>query len=183
MENQIAVAGYRDFFASKQSFHLPRWEELPDIELYMDQVITLMNKYMEFFAQTGESTLTPSMINNYVKHGIIPCPVKKKYSRVHLARLVIICVMKPVLPISSIGGLINSLLETRSEAEVLNFFSDHYEHTFSNIIEILKGYARDVTANETDINTMLSLTVMHAAAISGGGKFLAQSALSEIEKC
>lgn len=180
MENQTALQNYSDFFASKQNFHLPRWNDLPDIELYMDQVITLMSKYMEFFASTGESTLTPSMINNYVKHGIIPSPVKKKYNRIHLARLVIICVLKPVLPISSIGDLLDTLLETRTEAEVLDFFSEHYEQTFSNIIEILKGYARNVASTESDINTMLTLTVMHAAAISGGGKFLAQTALYQM---
>ena len=86
------------------AFHLPRWNELPDIGLYMDQVITLINKYIERLSPCGDGTLTPSMINNYVKLGIIPCPVKKKYSRVQLSRLIMICVMKPVLPIQSIGA-------------------------------------------------------------------------------
>ncbi len=163
-------------------FHLPRWEELPEIDLYMDQVITLMSKYMSRFSAEGEAPLTSSMINNYVKHGIIPSPVKKKYSRVHISRLIIICVMKPVLPIPSIGMLIDNLLRTRTEKEVLNFFSSHFEKSFANSTDILQRYSKDMRQGEYDISTMLSLSIMHAAAISGASKLLAENSLSKLNK-
>ena len=82
---------YKEFFErQKYECRLPRWDELPDIELYMDQVITLMGKYFGWLSPQDESVLTSSMINNYVKIGIIPAPIKKKYSRTHLFRLIII---------------------------------------------------------------------------------------------
>ena len=51
---------------SKQllSFHLPRWEELPDIDLYMDQVITLIEKYVTVLPKGGDKIITPAMVNN-----------------------------------------------------------------------------------------------------------------------
>ena len=59
---------------------LPQWELLPDIGLYMDQVITLMDRTFSPALPKGE--MTKSMVNNYVKVGLIPRPVGKKYDRV-----------------------------------------------------------------------------------------------------
>ena len=64
---------------------LPQWELLPDIGLYMDQVITLMDRTFSPALPKGE--MTKSMVNNYVKVGLIPRPVGKKYDREHLAML------------------------------------------------------------------------------------------------
>ena len=86
---------FEDYFNIKGS--LPHWNELPDIDLYVDQVISLMNKYFSFFYEKGVVIINHSMINNYVKLGIIPAPKKKKYSRVHLAYLIIICALKTSL--------------------------------------------------------------------------------------
>lgn len=55
------------------------WSRLPELDLYMDQVITLMSKELEPFSLEGERLLTPSMINNYVKDGVLPRPNQKKY--------------------------------------------------------------------------------------------------------
>ena len=63
--------------------HLPDWEDLPAIELYMDQVITLLEQYLSVFG--GGKIITQPMINNYVKLEIMPPPVKKRYARRHLA--------------------------------------------------------------------------------------------------
>ena len=71
---------------------LPRWEALPDLELYMDQVTSLVGRYLN-----ADRELTASMVNNYVKHKVMPAPVRKKYTREHLAYLIVICTLKPVL--------------------------------------------------------------------------------------
>ena len=106
---------------------LPRWSELPDIELYMDQVMALMGKYMAGVA-SAEDRLTPSMVNNYVKMGIMPAPVKKKYSRSHLAHLIIICVMKQVIPMSVIDNIIRAALTEHTEQQLLDMMAEYYEH-------------------------------------------------------
>ena len=86
---------------------LPRWEELPDLELYLDQVIALMERYLGASAASGKP-LTSSMVNNYVKTGLLPAPVKKRYARKHLAYLLVICALKPVLPLSAIQKLLSA---------------------------------------------------------------------------
>ena len=83
-------------------YHLPRWEELPDISLYMDQVVTLIEKYVRFLALSDDKLLTSAMINNYVKLGLMPKPEKKRYERTHLAYLTVITLLKQVLTITEI---------------------------------------------------------------------------------
>lgn len=170
----------RFFSAGAESFHLPRWNELPDLELYMDQVITLINKYISPLSADTDAPLTPSMINNYVKLDILPAPIKKKYSRIHISRLIMICVFKPILPIPLIGTLIDILLNTRSDEEMFNYFSEHYELAFARTNEIIRDALTEISKSEADDESILSLAVMQAAAVSGGGKLLAEKALSEL---
>lgn len=85
---------------------LPLWDELPVFELYMDQVIVLVNKYLAILENGEERVLTPSMINNYVKQKTLPPPVKKRYSRVHVAYLIMICILKQSLSISMIQKIL-----------------------------------------------------------------------------
>ena len=172
---------YKEFFErQKYECRLPRWDELPDIELYMDQVITLMGKYFGWLSPQDEPVLTPSMINNYVKIGIIPAPIKKKYSRTHLFRLIIICVMKRVLPINDIAALIETLLETRTEDEVLDIFTSRYEEECFNTMSLLESSLEQNAEEES--KAALSLSVIHAAAIAGGNILFSEYALSELRK-
>ena len=172
---------YKEFFErQKYECRLPRWDELPDIELYMDQVITLMGKYLAWLSPQNEPILTSSMINNYVKIGIIPPPVKKKYSRAQLFRLIIICVMKRVLPINDIAALIETLLETRTEEEVLDIFTSCYEEECFNTISLLEKSLESSAGEES--KTALSLSVIQAAAIAGGNILFSEYALSELQK-
>lgn len=173
---------YKEFLErQKYECRLPRWDELPDIELYMDQVITLMGKYFGWLSPQDESVLTSSMINNYVKIGIIPAPIKKKYSRTHLFRLIIICVMKRVLPINDIAALIETLLETRTEDEVLDIFTSRYEEECFNTMSLLESSLEQNAEEES--KAALSLSVIHAAAIAGGNILFSEYALSELRKC
>ena len=113
------------------SCRLPEWNELPDLDLYMDQVIALMSKYIPGLAE--DKLLTSSMINNYVKTGAMPPPVKKRYSRSHIVHLIIICVLKQIMPISSIKKLIDSMLQTCSEQELMDNFSSLYSQIFGEL--------------------------------------------------
>ncbi len=69
------------------AYRLPRWEELPAFDIYMDQMITLVKQYVKDLFDEDDVIITNSMINNYVKMGMIPKPVKKRYNRVHIAYL------------------------------------------------------------------------------------------------
>lgn len=96
-----------DTARSMASFTLPRYEDLPDIELYRDQVIGYVEQALSpLQIINGEAWLTPSMVNNYVKAGLVPAPAKKRYGRTHLARLIMICLFKQLLPMSAIQRFI-----------------------------------------------------------------------------
>ena len=86
------------------SHEVVEWDRMPEIYLYMDQVLTYMNRQLSFYERSGGDTpLTSSMINNYVKDGILDRPEQKKYGRDHLAMLTVICLLKAVLSIQDIS--------------------------------------------------------------------------------
>lgn len=95
------------WFEDMEKFSLPEWDQLPALELYMDQVILLLRQYLAPLHHGQEDkAITASIINNYVRMKIMPPPVKKKYSRVHLASLIMICVLKQSLSISCIQRML-----------------------------------------------------------------------------
>lgn len=130
------------------SRRLPRFEDLPAIDLYMDQIIALLEEYLKNFEgdQNKENKLiTSSMINNYVKQKIIPPPIKKKYNKTHLSYLIIICLMKPITSISVINEMIEEQLLEHGIDEVLDMFCIKYENSFKRIFELAK---KDMEGNK-----------------------------------
>ena len=112
--------------------HIPRWSELPNIDLYMDQVLNYMNETIPetFRPVLEEPCITKTMINNYVKHEIMAAPVKKKYTRLHIAELFVITLLKQVYTISDIQKLIRLALDTSPEDIAYNHFCDVLEDSF-----------------------------------------------------
>ncbi len=82
-----------------EEFTLPAWREIPDVGLYLDQVVKYINGFLSGFP---EMQITGSMVSNYVKHKIIPSPVRKTYSREQLASLIFIAMAKTVLSMDHI---------------------------------------------------------------------------------
>lgn len=166
---------YTDFSKKMELHRLPKWEDLPEIDLYMDQVIVLMEKYLSDLTTNDDNKLiTPSMINNYVKLNIMPAPIKKKYSREHIAYLVIICSLKQVMPIPQIKELINLKLKTCSIEELLNNFSNLYQTTFSEVIKSSNTFLND---NE---NSFLD-TALFLAIASSNSRLMSESILKMYE--
>ena len=114
---------------------LPRWQELPDLDLYMDQVLSLIGRYLGAYPSFQDKGLTAAMVNNYVKQGVLPPPTKKKYSRSHIARLIILCLLKPSLPIPVIRLLMDSELETAPEEATYDHFCALFEETTRSAAE------------------------------------------------
>ncbi len=95
------------------------WAQLPDIGLYMDQVVTYMERALELFMMAGsEKLITPSMINNYAKSKIVPRTEGKKYSKEHIALLLTVFTLKRVLSVQDMGSLVGKV-GTASEVEEL----------------------------------------------------------------
>ena len=85
--------------------HIMRIDEMPRIELYLDQVLALVSQSLSFMALPGEELLTGSMVNNYVKQRVVPAPQRRRYTRRHVAALIFVCSFKRVFSISQIRDL------------------------------------------------------------------------------
>lgn len=102
-----------------------QWDRIPDIDLYMDQLKSYMERQHIGFELTGtEETLTSSMVNNYIKSGILPRAKGKRYNRSHIGILTAICLLKQVLKVDEVGKLLQSCLQGR---DVQSFYSDFTE--------------------------------------------------------
>ena len=110
--------------------------DLPNINLYMDQVTTLMEKELGFTKrQEGDKVLTKTMINNYAKNNLLPPPEKKKYSRDQLLILILIYYLKNVIAIKDIDKVLSPITSPFFESSDSFTFSDIYDE----IIEAQKN--------------------------------------------
>ena len=108
--------------------------EIPDIDLYMDQVTTFMEDKLEGFKRTEEDKiLTKTMINNYTKNDIIPSPIKKKYSKGHMMLLILTYHMKQILSISDIHYLLSPITE---KVDMEKIAPMEIEKLYNNFLEI-----------------------------------------------
>ena len=83
------------------------WDEMPDIALYMDQVISYMPRQILRFDQSEQ--ITSAMVNNYIKDGVVPRADGKRYGREHIGFLTAVCTMKKVLSVSQIKTLFDAV--------------------------------------------------------------------------
>ena len=171
-----------NIFPGGEPPRFPRWDDLPDIELDRDQVIALMSKYFEMLGLQDDKALTPSMINNYVKMGVLPSPVKKKYSKNHLAHLFIICMLKQVLPLQGISALIKAQLRGKSEQQLFDCLSLAYEDIFTREMKEYSELFDCLAAEESDLESVFSMFAFRAAAVSNYARIVSERAVSSIDE-
>ena len=109
-------------------FFYPKWEDIPNIDLYLDQVLLYVNQVCAPISPDKEKGLTASMVNNYVKHGYLTKPDKKKYQRKQIARLIAITTLKSVFSIQEIAQTLNTLQTQASSDQLYDAFVDYMNH-------------------------------------------------------
>lgn len=170
----------QDFLLANEAVanvHIPRWNELPEFELYMDQVIGLAEKHLGALYHTdGKGLLTPSMINNYVKSGVLPPPKNKKYNRTHLAILMIICAMKPVMEISAISDVIGRTTSSMDIERVLDEFARMYENELSTSMKRAR-----ILAETSEDKEILSFIAIENTLRAGAARIVAMQAYGVIK--
>ncbi|MDD4541162.1 MAG: DUF1836 domain-containing protein [Eubacteriales bacterium] len=117
------------------------FEQLPNLDLYMDQVISIMSRQTE--GENHRSALTSSMINNYTKQGVLPRAEGKRYNRDHLVDLTILVYLKEVLPIVNIGELLQLLAREGDPQWRYEKMSEILENESNNIMKLLPEDADD----------------------------------------
>ena len=116
-----------------KDFRLPRYNEIPTVGLYLDQATKYVGEYL---APLGDYTLTPSMISNYVKKGLIANPVKKQYGREQIAYLFFIAVAKSVLSLDALVGFIKVQQRSYTLPKAYDYFCDQLESLLKFTFEI-----------------------------------------------
>lgn len=121
-------------------------EDLPNIDLYMDQVTTFMEQQLKSSSRNpgDDKILTKTMINNYAKNNLIPPSNKKKYSREHMLLLIFIYYMKGFMSISDIQTLMQPLTEKYFGEEKAFRLEDIYTEVFSMEKEEIDNLKKDV---------------------------------------
>ena len=122
-------------------------ETIPDIELYMDQVLSFLDDKLQASKRNEEDKiLTRTMINNYSKSGLLPSPVKKKYSRDHMLLLIFIYYFKNIMSISDIRTVLGPVTEKYFNSEDGLDLKDIYAEVFSlekgEILSMMKDLGR-----------------------------------------
>ncbi len=106
------------------------WDDLPDIPLYMDQVVSYLSRQMACFGE-GEG-LTPAMINNYIKDGLLERANGKKYGQEHLAYLTAICALKQVMSVREMKVLTTVGREMRAPDKQFDYFCKYLDQAMSD---------------------------------------------------
>ncbi|MBR5536703.1 MAG: DUF1836 domain-containing protein [Clostridia bacterium] len=148
---------------------LPRWDELPTLELYMDQVVALINGYLGFLPkEVGmDAVVTAAAINNYVRKKIVPAPIKKRYSRIHLAYLLMICSLKQSVSIAYIQQMIPVTLTEQQVRAVYDQFVEQHRRTTLYFVEQVNRVTPAILAEEKTDDERLSNVVTAFAVVAG----------------
>ena len=122
-----------------------RSDEVPDIDLYMDQVTTFMNERLAGTrADRDGAVITKTMINNYAKNRLLPAPVRKKYSRSHVLLLILIYYFKNVLSFTDIETILHPLCEGHFSRESDPALAEIYDRVFTLEDSARKNLRKDV---------------------------------------
>lgn len=141
--------------ASVKDYYLPRYDDLPDVGLYLDQVVKYVNRYLSI---CPGNELTPSMVSNYVKQKIIPGPVRKSYGPDTLEYLIFVAFMKMVIPMDVISYMISVQKSTYD----LKVAYDYFCAEFENMLQVtfgLKEEPDEVGHDDTDQKQLLKSAV------------------------
>lgn len=159
-------------------FHCPRFNELPHVPLYKDQVIMYIEDALKVInINSDEKFLTPTMLNNYVKQKVVYPPKHKRYDEKHLAYLIVVCILKQVYTLNEICELIKIQIGTCPIEQAYDFFCTELENSLRSIFTE-GNFVRPSSA----INTTLESEVVRATASSFANKIFIQKYLREREK-
>lgn len=147
------------------SFHLPSFSNLPDLPLYREQVISYIEKTLSPLDDVVDGAwLTPSMINNYVKLGLVQAPVKKLYQREQIARLLLICIFKQFLPIAAIGRLLRLQVMSYPSDIAFNYVATELENALRAVFAPDEPPAPDTARRVTRESLLVRSAVSAFAA-------------------
>lgn len=130
------------------------WEQLPDFPLYMDQVLSYMDRQVLRFEEDGG--LTAAMVNNYTKSNLLPRAEGKKYNREHLACLTVICILKRVMSVKDMKQVLNAeFYSGKDVSDNYEIFRENLDKSLNLITDIMEAYQDESDAADAAIHFAL----------------------------
>lgn len=144
-----------------KNYHCPRWHELPDLDLYMDQVMSVLEKNLcIFISKDPQKAITPTMINNYVKQKMVRPPKNKKYDRGHIASFFLITLLKQMMSLGEISDAISRVLTTYTSEQGYDIFCDIFEKSLQAV------FFGASTANYTEDDGSETLMIIRSVTLA-----------------
>ena len=148
--------------ASIETLHLPAYQEIPDVGLYLEQTAKYIS---DALAPIQDTPITGSMISNYVKKGYIPNPVKKQYDTEQIARLLFITIVKNSITMENIGRLFILQRNRYSPDIAYNYFCDELENVLMLTFGLKETYDQIGETDTREKQMLRSLIVAVANTI------------------
>ncbi|MBQ8993318.1 MAG: DUF1836 domain-containing protein [Turicibacter sp.] len=146
-------------------FHCPRFNELPTIPLYKDQVISYVEEVLKpLNLNPNEKLLTPTMLNNYVKQRVVTPPVGRRYTERHLAYLIVVCLFKQVYSLTEICEMIQIQRDLYSTEQAYNYFCVELEKALQFVFsarESIEPNSATTVTFETEVLRSAVMSVAH----------------------
>lgn len=142
-------------------FRMPRFAEIPNVGLYLEQTTKYINSYL---IPLGCPEITSSMVSNYVKKGLIPNPIKKQYNSVHIAYLFFVVIIKNLVAIEDIVLLIQMQQSSYPLPVAYDYFCCELENALGYIFG-LKHSMEQLGETQSDEKDILSSLVYSAANV------------------
>ena len=171
-DNDLVVGKLRRWEKFLAACRLPEWDAIPDFGLYMEQVVQLLKQYLDYLPPELKQAepITAAAINNYVRTKLLPEPRKKRYYRIHIAYLIMICTLKQSLRLSMLPTLLPGDLAEADVKKAYAAFALRHQQCAKYFLEQVRLTAaamfdREVT---TELNVRDTPEMIVSAAILSG---------------
>ncbi|MGL5353053.1 MAG: DUF1836 domain-containing protein [Clostridium sp.] len=171
MEKNINLDNVKEIL----NFHCPRYNELPRVELYKDQVISyIVDELKVINLNSDDKFLTPTMLNNYVKQKVVKPPKAKRYNEKHIAYLIVVCILKHVYSLTEICELINIQIGTCPIGQAYDYFCTELETSLKSVFT-----TRDFSEPSSALKVTYESEIVRSSAMSFAHKIYIQKYLKD----
>lgn len=181
-DNDLVVGKLRRWEKFLSDYRLPEWSDIPDLGLYMEQVVQLLSQYLDYLPPELKQSepITAAAINNYVRTKMLPEPKKKRYYRIHIAYLIIICTLKQSMRLSVLQSLLPGNLPEEEIRQVYTAFAQRHHLCLAYFLQQIRlttaaMFDREVTMELAVHDTSEMIT--SAALLSGFTNLFAEKLL------
>jgi len=175
-DREVVAAKLRRWEKYLYNFQLPEWDMIPDFGLYMDQIIGLLTEYLDYLPPEIKSDriITAATINNYVRMKIIPEPQNKKYYRIHIAYLIMICTLKQTLSIATIQAIVPLGMSEDEVESMYNGYVKRHRMAADAFVDQVRTMSAPILRNEEGSEALAADVIFSTAIVGGFSKLLSE---------